>query len=407
MRYIYFKETLKVSILDEMYYKFAQNLKLGKESQLSMCSSVISQDANLTPLKPPPPLQHNCRNIVIKKVGSFDDILPSINSTTTSTNILNRKPPIYATTTNSKRITALSITASNTSMATTTTTNKKKKQKKKKKKQTRATTMSDPFKQTKTAERKKTWNVRGDEETNHGSSCQKHSYYKIKKEKEEASNEEDEEESEEEEEDQDEEYYYADPVSKEDLLCSNKNETTIVGSNKADPKSSQELIKSKPTMCRATSLSSVAQQFVNANDKRLSVYNKFNKNYMSSFIFNKYSIHVKLLNNLNKYNEFLTAKETANPINASGLLNRRGSRDDINKTSGNSETLTVTSEALFENNDDSSSDSSSSNSSEQISAMQRVLYKTTLSTANSKPLLAKRVQSASSSSAPNKITSIS
>lgn len=123
------------------------------------------------------------------------------------------------------------------------------------------------------------------------------------------------------------------------------------------------------------------QHFVQANDKRL-FYNRLGKDYMSNLIKSKYSIHVKLIDNFNKYNELFKLNETS----GTGQQQQPATRPNrIQSTFGGSQhELTLENDLKNLSLFDGAVGAKAS----------RFEYKNRLLTANSKPLLMKRVQSA-------------
>jgi hypothetical protein len=125
--------------------------------------------------------------------------------------------------------------------------------------------------------------------------------------------------------------------------------------------------------------------FKNESDNKLSIYDKFNRDYMSNFIVNKYSIHLKLVNNLNKYNQLFALKEKSNNYQSKKIITSmmdKGIRDNDEKfvnTAANKDSLCGSNYEYVKPGD----------------STHKVFYKTTLLQPNSKPLLSKRIQSAS------------
>jgi hypothetical protein len=157
----------------------------------------------------------------------------------------------------------------------------------------------------------------------------------------------------------------------------NTNSTKNVKFN-LDESDESEAESSKPQ----PTLQNTQQKSLNS-DKKPSLYKKFNKQYMSNFILNKYAINLKVVDNLNKFNDLLTVKEKepSSDSTISSLISHKNNK--IN--------------AILPNCISSKSECSSENSLYYSPTPDlpnhKFFYKTTLITANSKPLLIKRVQS--------------
>ncbi len=202
------------------------------------------------------------------------------------------------------------------------------------------------------------------------------------------SNEEDEESEEAEDEDDD-------VIEDEDVENIRSSQSYDLRENSASKEKNEENLNENKIELQKSNIFEKYQQlnsYQKLKNSDRSILPTTNKDYMSNFIFNKYSIHLKLLNNFNKYNELFLANEKTIKINDN--LNQQNRTNPTATFGKNNSIYNNNRFANISANKSCSSHEDSTRPDEQIS-IKKVLYRTTLSTANSKPLLSKRIQSAS------------